>query len=399
MKYDFDHAVPRKGTYSMKYDDKGFFEAMVPGIRLDDDTIRVMLADMDFRCPPAITRALHRVADFGNFGYVTADSTPAFRQSIVDWYARRFQCAIRPEDIVYSCDALDGVEQTINAFSKPGEGVILCYPVYSHFTSSVQRLGRRIVSCHMNYDGEGGYSMDWDKFEAACADPANKVFVLCSPSNPLGIVWTAEELRRMAAVCRANGVVLVSDEIHSDFVRKGKKHIPILAAVEDKSNLIMVSGPNKSFNIMGLHCAYSVIPDEALRNAFCAGYAPVPPTAFALAAMIAAYTECDDWLDELNAYLDANLQFAVDYIHEHLPGVKIRVPDGTYMLWMDFSAYGLGTPGLIAKTDLEANVCIDLGVSSDPEQGGEFLRMCLTCPRAQLEEALERLNKAFSGLK
>ena len=398
MAYDFDHPAKRRGTFSMKYDDDGFFRALIPNIRLDDDTIRIMLADMDFQCAPAITKALHKAADFGNYGYVTPDAAPRFRGSIIDWYRRRHGLCIRPEEIVYSSGALDGVEQTIAAFSRPGEGVILTYPVYSHFTSSVLRLGRKIVSCHMLYDGEGGYSMDWAAFEAACAKPENKVFVLCSPCNPLGIVWTAQELQKMAAICKENGVVLVSDEIHSDFVRAGVRHIPILAAVEDKTNLILVSGPNKSFNLMGLHCAYSVIPDEGLRAAFSKGYAPAPPTAFALAAMIAAYDESEDWLDELNACLDQNLALAVNYFHTHLPKVKVHVPDGTYVLWMDFSSYGLGAKGLVDKINGEANVCVDVGVSSDPEQGQDFVRMCLTCPRAQLEQALERISRVFSKL-
>ena len=398
MAYDFDHPAKRRGTFSMKYDDDAFFRAIIPNIRLDDDTIRIMLADMDFQCAPAITKALHKAADFGNYGYVTPDTAPRFRGSIIDWYKRRYGYEIHPEEIVYSSGALDGVEQTIAAFSQPGDGVILTYPVYSHFTSSTLRLGRKVVSCHMLYDGEGNYKMNWDAFEAVCEKPENKVFVLCSPNNPLGIVWTPEELQKMAAICRANNVVLVSDEIHSDFVRAGVKHTPILAAVQDHSNLIMVSGPNKSFNLMGLHCAYSVIPDKTLRETFCKGYASAYPTAFALAAFIAAYDEGEDWLNELNAYLDENLRIAVDYFHAHMPKVKVHVPDGTYILWMDFGAYGLGAQGLVDKINGEANVCVDVGVSSDPEKGQDFVRMCLTCPRAQLQEALKRIGAVFENL-
>lgn len=395
MTYDFNYAAPRKGTYSMKYDDKGFFEAIVPGVRLDDDTIRIMLADMDFQCPPAITKALHRVADFGNFGYVTANAAPEFRDSVIGWYQRRFGYNIKPEEIVYSGGAIDGVERTITAFSKPGDGVILCYPVYSHFTSSVKKLERKIADCHLLYDGESNYEMDWPAFEQRCADPNNKIFVLCSPNNPLGIVWTPDELRKMAAICKANDVVLVSDEIHSDFVRGHAKHTPVLAAVEDKSNLILVSGPNKSFNLMGLHCAYSLIPDETLRKTFVTGYEPTQPTAFALAALITAYNECEDWLDQLNAYLDDSLAYAVDFIHSRLPKIKVHVPDATYVLWMDLGAYGLGPMGLVEKLNLEANVCTDLGISADPKQGADFVRICVTCPRAQLTEGLERIAKAL----
>lgn len=398
MTYDFDKPVYRKGTYSMKYDDKRFFEAFVPNIRLEDDTARFMLADMDFHCPEPITKALHRVADFGNYGYISLGGVPEFQASIIHWYQKRHGYTIAPEEIVYSCGALDGIEQTIAAFSQPGDGVVLCYPVYRNFTVSVLRLKRKVVGCHLLYDGQGNYQMDWAGFEKACADPNNKVFVLCSPHNPLGIVWKPEELARMADICRKNGVVLVSDEIHSDILRRGVTHTPILAAVEDKSNIIMVSGPNKTFNLMGLHCAFSVIQDEGLRKKFTEGYMPVQPTAFALAAMIAAYNECEDWLEQLIDYLDGNLQYAVTFLNERLPGIKVHIPDGTYILWMDFGAYGLGTPGLVQKTNIEANVCLDLGVGADPEQGENFLRLCATGSRKELAEALERLYQVFKDL-
>lgn len=397
MKYDFDHAVPRQNTYSLKYDDEDFFRSVIPDIRLDDNTIRLVLADMDFQCAPAITEALHRVADFGNYGYVTTGAIKEFHSSIISWYKRRHGMEVQPQEIIYSGGALDGVEQTILAFSQPGDGVIVCYPVYSHFMSSIQRLGRKVVNCQMLYDGDSNYTMDWEKFESCCAAPDNKVFVLCSPCNPLGIVWTPDELKKMAAICKEHGVVLVSDEIHSDFIRKGKKHTPILAAAEDNSNIILVNGANKTFNLMGLHCAYSIIPDEQLRAAFVRGYEPTWPTAFGAAAMIAAYNESEDWLDQLNDYLDDGLNAAVNFLHERMPKVKVHVPDGTYILWMDFSAYGLGVDGLLKKTNWEANVCVDLGISSDPEQGSQFLRMCLTNPKSQVMEALERIAAVFEN--
>lgn len=196
MQFDFGRVNDRTGTYTMKYDDEVYFRRLAPGIRLDKDTIRLLLADMDFRCAPAITKALHRVADFGTFGYTTADADPEYRNSIIRWYAKRYHMELKPEWIIHSNGALDGV----------------------------------------------------------------------------GRVWEKWELERMADVCRANGVVIVSDEIHSDIVRSGVKHLPILQAVEDSSNLVMVSGANKSFNLMGLQCAYSVIPDDGLRKKFLDGY-------------------------------------------------------------------------------------------------------------------------------
>ena len=397
MKYDFDCEVDRLNTYSMKWDDPGFFQAMAPGIRLDQDTIRLMIADMDFRCAPAIVAAMHRVADHANFGYTTVGAAPEFAQSIIDWYRRRYSFVIQPEWIVYSNGALDGVGQTISAFSRPGDGVILCYPVYSNFTSTVEKLGRRVVNCQKLCDAPGEYRMDWEKFQRLCAQKENKVFVLCSPENPVGKIWTKEDLNHMAAICRENGVVLVSDEIHSDFVRAGEKHIPILQAVEDHSNLVMVSGANKSFNLLGLHCAYSVIPDEDLRRRFLDSYSPNMPTPFAIAAMVAAYNESEDWLDALNAYLDEGLAFAVEYIKEKLPKAKVYVPQATYVLWVDFSEYGYSQNILQYLVNHRANVAVQGGLSHDPEQGEHYLRFCLTCSKATFREAIDRIAAAFDA--
>ena len=396
MKYDFDHEAPRFGTYSMKYDDNGYFEAMAPGIRLDEDTIRIFLADMDFRAAPAIVAAMHRVADHANFGYTTANAAPEFNRAIMGWYQRRYGFRIENDWIIYANGALEGVSQTISAFSQPGDGIIVCYPVYSNFTSTVRRLGRRLVNCQKRHPAPGIYEMDWERFEELCAQPENKVFVLCSPENPVGRIWTVEELNRMAGICRRNGVVIVSDEIHSDFVRRGEKHTPILQAVADHSNLIMVSGPNKSFNLQGLHCAYSVIPDKALRERYMAGYEPNMPTPFAVGAMIAAYDESEEWLDQLNAYLDEGLAWAVDYLHERLPLVRAYVPQASYVLWVDFSRYGYPPDVLQYIINHRANVGVQTGLAHDPEQGTYYLRICFTCSKATMKEAIDRMAAAFA---
>lgn len=396
MKFDFDHPVDRTNTYTMKYDDELYFRRMAPGIRLDKDTIRLMLADMDFQCAPAITAAMHRVADFGTFGYTTADSAPEYKESIITWYQRRHGLKLERDWIVHSNGALDGVGQAIKAFSEPGDGVILCYPVYSNFTSTVRKLGRKVASCHLLQPAVGEYEMDWEKFRRVCAREENKVFVLCSPSNPVGRVWSREELSQMAEICRENGVVLVSDEIHSDFVRRGVKHIPILEAVKDLSNIIMVSGVNKTFNLMGLHCAYSVIPDEALRRRFRENYETGMPTPFAIAAMTAAYTEGEEWVDQLNAYLDESLAEAVERIGEKLPKAKAYLPQGTYILWVDFSGYGYSPDILQYIVNHKANVAVQGGLSHDPEEGGAYMRLCLTSPKAVIREAIDRMGEAFA---
>ena len=292
----------------MKWDDDGYFRRMAPGIRLDQDTVRIMLADTDFRCPPAVTKALHRIADYPNFGYTTADAEPMFRTSIRNWYRKRYDTEVAEESVVYVAGALDGVAGTIRAFSEPGDGVIICRPVYSNFTSTIEECGRRVVNVPLLNPEPGVYGIDWDRFEKACAEETNRVYVLCSPENPIGKVWTKDELCRMAEICRRHGVVLVSDEIHSDLTRKGIRNLPVIKAVEDLSNIILVSGANKTFNLMGLHCSYCIIPDEKLRTEFIGSNPFQYPSPFALAAQIAAYEEGEEWLDEFIEYLDEDIR-------------------------------------------------------------------------------------------
>lgn len=395
MHYDFDKTVNRRGTYSMKYDDDAYFRNMVPDIRLDQDTLRLMIADTDFQCAPAITQAMHRVADFPTFGYTTAEAAPGYKESIISWYQRRFDYDVKPEWILHASGALDGVGQTIQAFSNPGDGVIICSPVYSNFTSTILKLHRNVVNCQLLCETCGQYRMDWDAFEKTCAEESNKVYVLCSPENPIGRVWTPEELQKMARICRENHVVLVSDEIHCDIVRKGIQHWPILKAVEDHSNLVMVSGVNKSFNLMGLQCAYSIIPDDVLRAAYCKDYYPEPPTPFAIAGVIAAYNESEDWLDALNAYIDEAFISVTDYFKKKLPKVKVYIPEGTYTLWVDFSDYGYPQNILQYLVNHKANVCVQGGTSHDPQQGDHFLRFAIACPKARIFEAVDRIAIAF----
>lgn len=396
MKYDFDRPIDRRGTFSMKYDDDGFFHHISSDIYLDNDTIRLMIADTDFACAPAIREALHRVADFPTFGYTTADAAPRYREAIISWYERRFGCPIEPHWIIPSGGALDGVGQAIAAFSAPGDGVIICSPVYGNFTDTIRRLGRETVNCQLIHGEGGDYRIDWETFERCCAEERNRVYVLCSPENPIGRVWTRDELEQMAGICRRNGVILVSDEIHCDIVRKGQHHLPILKAVEDKSNLIMVSGVNKSFNLMGLQCAYTVIADDKLRSAYCAGYEAPSPTPFSIAALIAAYDESEDWLDALNDYIDRAFSQVTSRFKEKLPKVKVYIPEGTYTLWADFSAYGYDQQTLQYLVNRRANVCVQGGTSHDPEQGEHFLRFAVACPKAKLFEAIDRIGAAFA---
>ena len=396
MKYDFDRIIDRRNTYSSKWDGPRINASQRrAGDAWDDNTIPMFVADMDFACSPAIIAAMHRVADNGIYGYTSHAVEPRYLASMVDWYRRRYNTALNEEWIAYADGSVSAINSAIEAFSNVGDGVIIQRPVYGHFSSMIEReTHRRVVSNHLIND-QGYYSIDWDNFEAACASPENRILLLCSPANPVGRVWTMEELRTMAEICRKHRVLILSDEIHSDIIRKGIRHTPILNACTEWDNIILITGINKSFNLAGLKCSNVVIPDPQLRGIFTSIYGRRSPTPFAIAAHIAAYDESEEWLDELNDYLDGNIDLTVKFFKERMPQVTVWKPEGTYMLWLDFNALGLADEEIHRRIYGDANVWLQDGYVHDSERGGCFQRICVALSRKKLEEALERIAKAF----
>ena len=395
MKYDFDKIVNRRGTYSAKYDGVKLF-GMGSNVRFDEETIPMMVADMDFECPPAIVNAMHRVADHTIYGYTMHGTDERYFGSIVDWYKRRYDTVLNPEHIMYSAGSVVAINHAMNVFSNPGDEILITRPVYGHFTGMIEsETCHKTVSSHLIDDGTGYYTMDWADFEAKCARPSVRIFILCSPANPIGRVWTKEEIIKMAEICRKNHVLLISDEIHSDILRAGVKHYPITSIVEDLSNIIMVIGTNKSFNVAGLHCSNVVIPDDNLRGIFSQKFRSMMSSPFSTAASIAAYDESEDWLNELNKYLDESIDWSIEYLKEKLPKVRVWKPEGTYMLWLDFTAYGLSGAEVHERIYNKANVMLQDGNGHDPEEGECFQRMCIACPRSMIKEAIDRMSKEF----
>jgi cystathionine beta-lyase len=396
MKYDFDRVINRHNTYSVKWDGVGFFKTQSgPGLVWNSDTIPMMVADMDFACPPALQAAMHRVADHGIYGYTLHTAEPRYLKSIVDWYKRRYHTELKEEWIAYSDGSITAINCAIETFTNPRDGVIIQRPVYGHFTGMIEDdTRRRVVSNHL-INQDGYYTIDWEDFERKCAVPVNRAFILCSPANPIGRVWTREELARMAEICRKYQVLLIADEIHSDIIHRGVSHHPILSAAGDYGNIILVIGINKSFNVAGLHCSNVVIPDDNLRGIFTKQFGMRMPTPFGVAAVTSAYDESEDWLDELNLYLDANIDFAVDFFRAHMPQVKVWRPEGTYMLWLDFNGCGLSDQAVHDRIYRDANVMLQDGLAHDPEWGACFQRMCVALPRSVLETALKRIAAAF----
>lgn len=392
MKYNFDEIIERAGTYSVKWADVG---GTCKDYKNPMQKLPFQVADMDLPCPEPLIQNLHKVVNHRMFGYTADFTDPRYAESIISWYKRRYELPIEKEWISYTSGSIEGVNAVIKAFSNVGDGIIISRPVYGHFTKCIEdEMYRKVIDSHLINDN-GYYTMDWDDFERKCAKPTNRIYILCSPANPVGRVWTKEELSRIAAICKRNNVLLVSDEVHCDILSKGIIHYPILSVTEDHSNIILISAINKTFNTAGLFCANVIIPNHSLRGIFKKELGEKLLTPFALEALITAYTECDEWLDQVNEYIEMNIDYTIDFFNKHMPKVKVVKPEGTYILWLDFSAYGLSEDEIHNRIYHKAKVILQDGIVHDPHFGSQYQRMCIPCPKPMLQEALTRMAKEF----
>lgn len=392
MDYNFDEIISRKGTHSVKWEAGDLLKELEITERFDDQTISLFVADMDFQCPHPVLDALHARVDTRMFGYSTPTSTPDYVEAIQGWFSRRHGWQINEEAIVYSPGTVEALHVAVRTFTEPGDGVIIQRPVYAPFTSSITDHNRVVVNNAL-VNNNGYYTIDFDDLEAKAQQPRNKLFILCSPHNPVGRVWTPDELTRMAKICLDNDVVLIADEIHGDLVRKGITHHPICTLVDD-DRLIACTATNKTFNMAGLHCSNIIINNPEMREAFSKTMGWKAPTPFSITALIAAYNEGEDWLRQVNEYIDGNLDFMQSFLAEYMPEVKFWMPEGTYIGWLDFSGYGLSPDEVHDRIYNRANVCLEDGKIFGDE-GLEFQRICVPSPRPLLQEALERIADQF----
>ncbi len=393
-KYDFDEKINRKGTYSSKWDARQRLIDFGLTERYDDDTIPLFVADMDFACPPKIIEALHKTADHKIFGYSVIPDE--YFDAIISWCNRRYDWSVTKEQIVYTCGTVNALYLSIQAFTEPGDAVIVQQPVYPAFTNAVVDNGRTLLNnAVVNHDGY--YTIDFEDFEEKAKQENTRLFFLCSPHNPTGRVFSPEDLRKLSDICKANDVLIVSDEIHADILRCGSKFYPLAALAEDDSHIITCTGINKTFNTAGLHCSNIIIKDDKLRKRYLKERGHSAPTPFAISALIAAYNECEDWLEELKAYLDETLEYVDSFLKHHMPNVKMTVPEGTYIIWMDFSGYGISDEEVHRRIYSEANVLLEDGFRFG-DGGNGFQRMCIPSPRPVIEEAFERIARAFEDL-
>ena len=399
--YNFDEIIdrgPASGSYSSKWQG---YEGRFPGYQIDTpNTISMWVADMDFRCMPEIVDAVVKRAQHGIFGYSSEDANHAFRRAAAGWFERRYGWKADTSWMLFAPGVVPAINAAVQEFTEPGDGVIIQPPVYYPFADGIRNNGR-IIAANPLVFRNGRYEMDFAGLETLAKDPRNKLMVLSNPHNPVGRVWTADELRELCRICHENQVVLFSDEIHGDLIMKGHKLTAVGTFTEFADNLIAAHAASKTFNLAGLSASLITVPNPDLRKRMAArmlaNRLPAGNT-FGPIAGEAAYLYGDRYVDELVAYLEGNFDYAIDYAAKHLPGVRIVKPEGTYLVWFDFNGTGM-TPEEINHLVLEqAKVTADLGTWFG-EGGAGFLRFNFACPRATVHEALERIAKALAARK
>ena len=392
MKYNFDEVIDRTheaGSYSSKWSEAQSMANMFGG-SVPEDRLCFFLADMDFRCAPEITEALQEVTRHGIYGYSRVPD--AYFQAICRWMKDRFDLEVKPEQIITTRGAHTAIVNAIEKLTKPGDGVIVPQPTY-YYNHDVTGIGRHYVGFQMKNDN-GYYTFDWETFEKLCKIPQNTMAIFQQPHNPTGRTWTKEEVERMADICRKNNVIMICDDVHMDLHRKNVKVVPFINYVGPEG-IVMITGVNKTFNTAGLAITNTIVQDEKLREKL--GPAGFGMSPFSIAACIAAYTKGDDWLDALNDYIDDVMDYAVERFHKEMPRLKVWKPEGTYILWLDFTGYGLTSDELDEKLAKTAHIGMSNGAGMEAPEGTVFRRMCITSPKSVIKEAIDRMVKVMEG--
>jgi cystathionine beta-lyase len=403
VKYDFDAEISRRGTKSVKWEFVQEGESQVHWERTDpslgaERVLPMWVADMDFPCPQPVVEALVERARHGIYGYTA--KTDTYHQAVVNWMERRHGWTIAPEWICMTPGVVPALNLLVRTFVAPGEKVLIQPPVYHPFFYAIQNNNAELVSNPLVYEN-GRYRMDYADLEEKARDPELKMAILCSPHNPVGRVWTKDELVRFGEICLENDLLVVSDEIHGDLIYKGYAFTPFAGISQEfAQNTVVCTAASKTFNLAGLHTSNIIIPNDELRSRFQKtlratglGWAGT----FGVVALEAAYNHGQEWLEQVLDYIEANLRYLEAYVAQHVPQITLVQPQGTYLAWLDCRRLGLDKGELKRLMFDAARVYLNDGFVFGPEGEG-FVRVNLACPRALLVEALERIKNAVEGL-
>lgn len=381
MKYDFDRVIDRRNTDSIKWKTYG------------EDILPMWVADMDFQAPPQVIAAIQQRAEHGIYGYAVRPDS--YYQSMIDWMRRRHGWEIKRKWLAHSPGVVTALDLAVHAFTQPGDKIIVQPPVYFPFFTIVKNNGRQLVFNQLSAEN-GYYRMNLIDLERKI-DNRTRALMLSSPHNPVGRVWSKDELIALGELCLRKNLLIFSDEIHSDLILPGHKHIPLaLLSPELAEITITIIAPSKTFNVPGLYTAAAIIPNPKLHTQFdhmLENMALNNSNTFGMVGLEAAYRYGEEWLEALLDYLQGNIDFAIRFFQERVPKIKVVCPEGTYLLWLDCRDLGLDHDRLRDLFLKQAKVAMNEGHTFGP--GGEgFMRMNLGCPRSVVQEGLERIERA-----
>ncbi|MBT2765405.1 MalY/PatB family protein [Paenibacillus sp. ISL-20] len=386
MTFNFDKVVSRFGTNSAKWD--GMAQSM------GSDMIALSVADMDLPAPPMVVDKVAEAARHGIYGYT--DPFPPYFKAVRTWLDKAYDWQVEPKWIVFCPRIVQAVSVIIQKFTETGDRILVHTPVYQPIAKAVTLNDRVLVESPLKL-ADGRYEIDFEDMERRMGEGV-KMVLLISPHNPVGRVWTKDELEQMAELCIRYDALIVSDDIHADFIHEGHEHTVIAKLSEEVANRsIICTSPGKTFNLASLEIANIIIPNDELRGVFQQGLLQAGihnPTFFSVPALEVAYTSCDEWLTELRAYIKDNMAYARAFIADHMPELAVIEPEGTYLLWIDCTAVSCHEKDLVEWIQEKARVSVSFGSSFGP--GGEgFIRVNIATPRHILQEGLERLAAAY----
>lgn len=382
--YDFDTPVDRRGTCSLKWD-----------IRKGE--LPMWVADMDFQTAPCVIRALKKRVEHGVFGYNVIPDEWYF--AYADRWQRAHGVTFHKEEMIFCTGVVPAVSSIVKRVTSLGDNVVVITPVYDIFYHSIENAGRHTLECPLTYEG-GQYELDFALLEEKLSHPLSTLLIFCNPHNPVGKLWTKEEIEKIGWLCKKYGVTVLSDEIHCDIVKKGKAYVPFASVSEDcRANSITCLSISKAFNLAGMQSACVVVPDQNLRNKVnrCLNADEIAePNSFAVVSAVSALTEGEDWLNELNDYLFENRALCEEYLQRELPQLHLVQGEATYLLWLDCSKITSDSRGLRDFIRKETGLWLSDGAEYRGN-GRFFLRMNIACPRERLREGLERLQRGVKA--
>ncbi len=388
----FDEIINRYHTNSEKYDFKTKFGK-------PENVLPLWVADMDFRAPEEVLEALHTAVSHGIFGY--SESGDDYFQALANWFSTYFNWEISQEWLLKSPGVVFGIHAMVRGLTSEGDAVMIQPPVYYPFFKVVEDNNRRLV-CNRLVHKESGYEIDFEDFETKIKNEKVRLFILCSPHNPVGRVWRREELEKILEICVRHDVLIISDEIHCDFTYSGYEHIVFATLSEEaRERCLVCTAPSKTFNLAGLQTSNLLIPNKELRKkvrkALYAQTGYQELNQLGLVACQAAYEKGAEWLEELKEYLKANLEYIREFLQEKIPQIRLVEPEGTYLVWLDCRGLGMCDEDLEDLITNKARLWLSAGSKFDPECG-QYERVNIACPRSVLVQAMRQLESAVKGV-